>query len=522
MIAEINLADDLDEVKYVIMPSKYWDIDPFAIYGVGEAVDVILSSIRKKEKIALYGDYDADGITSSAVMFLLIHKLGGNVMSFLPDRFKDGYGIQEYHIKEMYREGVNLLILLDNGTTAFEAINMARKLGMKILIIDHHLPNDNLLPGVDVIVNPWQDKCQSKFKSISTAGLVYRVAMGINKILENKVFEDKFIDYILSLSAIGIIADVMPLKSENWLIIKKALKVMGKIDFPGLKAMKEVLGINDVIDVRTIAYRISPRINVAGRIDRAKVAFNLLTTESYDEAIDSAKFLDKLNSIRQSIVNKAIRLIQNDVSQDNIILVEGSFHPGVIGLIAQGISKEYNKPTIAITNIGKEIRGSARSVEGIDIHRIFLELEDLFERFGGHKLAGGFTLKNGKKEEFKIRIKNISQKILKKDNYVYYNGELKPEDINIKIISSLERLSPFGEENEEPLFLMKNVKIQKINNNAFIHFFQRDGFRIKGIIRSKNVRDKVASIKIGNILYTPFIDIFRGVRSVMIEIKEVF
>jgi single-stranded-DNA-specific exonuclease len=151
-----------------------------------------------------------------------------------------------------------------------------------------------------------------------------------------------------------------------------------------------------------------------------------------------------------------------------------------------------------------------------------LELEDLFERFGGHKLAGGFTLKNGKKEEFKIRIKNISQKILKKDNYVYYNGELKPEDINIKIISSLERLSPFGEENEEPLFLMKNVKIQKINNNAFIHFFQRDGFRIKGIIRSKNVRDKVASIKIGNILYTPFIDIFRGVRSVMIEIKEVF
>jgi len=510
----------IDEVKYVLAPNKYWDIEPFHIYGVKEAVQVIISAVRRKEKIALYGDYDADGITSSAIMFLLLRKLGGNVVAYLPDRFKDGYGIQNYHIERMYKEGISLLIVLDNGTTAFSPMELAKKFGIKTIIIDHHLPVDDKLPDVDVIINPWQKNCQSDFKSISTSGLAYRVVLGVNKVLGD-IFNEEFMNYLLSLSAIGIIADVMPLRSENWLVVKKALSVINSVDYPGLRAIKEVAGIRD-IDVRSIGYRISPRINVAGRIDTAKVAFNLLTTESYDEALDNAKFLDKLNIIRQNIVSKAIRVVQKEVVGDDIIVVEGRFHPGVIGLIAQGISKEYNKPAIAITDIGGEVRGSARSVEGVDIHKLFLEFEDLFERFGGHKLAGGFTLKQGKKEEFIARIRDISMDGLEEQKYIEYNGELRLSDINLKVISSLERLSPFGEGNDEPLFLLKDVLLQKINDLSPIYSVQKNGVIIKAVVRSKSLRDKIKEAKRGNILYTPFVDVFRDVRSVMLEIKEVF
>jgi single-stranded-DNA-specific exonuclease len=437
--------------------------NPFDIRGITEGVRILSESVLNKEKIFIYGDYDADGVTSTAQLVLILKEINATFDYYLPDRESEGYGLNLEKIREIKRNGYNLLITLDCGISNYAEIDYAIGMGMKVIIIDHHLSPD-IIPPADVVIDPQIDDSQTYYKNMCGAGLAYKFVsafVSANNLNLN-------LDHHLQLSAIGTIADIVPIKGENRIIVKNGIDLINKTPATGIKYLLSAAGLTKNKATSTdIAYLIGPRINAAGRIDSANIALELLVCEDESKAEMLATRLNNLNNYRKEIEKKifeeAEEIAQSQASDKVIIAWGENWHEGVIGIVSSKITERYFKPSIIFTKTEDLYKGSGRSISGFDIYKAVKKYHHLTEKCGGHTQAVGLTIHEDNIGEFEKELKKytydkIEDTDLIQEIFIDYVIDEK-DAIDLKTVQELAIMEPFGFDNEEPLFMINKYEI---------------------------------------------------------------
>ncbi|MBQ4874844.1 MAG: single-stranded-DNA-specific exonuclease RecJ [Rickettsiaceae bacterium H1] len=473
--------------------------DPFHLLDIEKGIDRAVQAIKNKEKIAVFGDYDVDGATSSALLKKYFAEIGLKLSIYIPDRTKEGYGPNASALKQLKEKGINLCITVDCGTVAHEPLLAAKEIGLDVIVIDHHLGNE-VLPKARAIINPNRLDENSQCREIAAVGVTFLFLIGLNKVLRdsnffNSIQEPDLYDY-LDLVALGTVCDVMPLTGLNRALVTRGLKIIAKRKNLGIRILSDILEIYEPLTSYHLGFLIGPQINAGGRVGQADLGAKLLSASDEGEAKSIAKQLIQYNKERQKLekqaTEEAIKQAENNKNK-MIIIVSYSWHPGIIGLVSSRVKDFFYRPTIIITirnGIGK---ASCRSVSGIDIGSLVLaaKLQGLIIEGGGHKMAAGFSVEEEKIERLNNFFNSeISQKKIK--NVVKIDGIISPAIINLKLWYELQKLSPFGLGNPEPKFILanvsvKNVKLLKEEHISCIIFDRSSS--IKGIaFRSINTR----------------------------------
>lgn len=479
---------DTEKAASFLAKSDSFLYDPFLLKDMEKAVARIKDAIDKHEKITIYGDYDVDGITSVSILYMYLDEQGASVEYFIPQRDTDGYGLNKAAVNAIADSGTKLIITVDTGITAIEETEYINSLGVDIVITDHHHCRPEL-PNAYAVVNPQREDCTYPFKELAGVGVAFKLicALELNYLNNGEynisVIKDMCRRYI-DLVTIGTIADVMPLVDENRIIVYMGLSLLENTEKLGIRALFEAAGIDiskkerRKITSSVIGYTIAPRINATGRISSAGRAVKLFLSTSKEEAEYLSEEFCQINKERQdtetAIFLEAVRQIEeNKMNERDVILVLSSdtWHHGVIGIVCSRITEKYNLPSVLISfdtckdaekngeNIGK---GSARSIKGLNMAELFAENENLLEKYGGHELAAGLSIKRGNIDTFRENINECARKILgdkKPEVALDIEAELKLSDINIPNIDDTMLLEPFGAENPQPLFSVENVKI---------------------------------------------------------------
>ena len=446
--------------------------DPYLLEDMDKAVSRILEAIKNNEKIAVYGDYDVDGVCSTVLMVKLFQKLNYEIKYFLPDREKEGYGLKIAGIDEALKNNIDLLITVDNGISSQEAINYANEKGLEVIITDHHL-QEGELPAAYAVVNPNRKDSKYPFKGICGAGVVYKLIHAIGqKVLDTDNFKN-FMLLNLDLVCMATIADMVPLIDENYAICKFGLKSLEETMRPGLVELKKISGVlGKNITPITIGFYLAPRINAAGRLKHASLAVDLLLSETIEQAKKFVNELNNLNLKRQSLqktyLDAVISEIENEgIENKKILIVENeSWSPGLIGLISGRVKEKYYLPAFAFTtDKDGNFVGSARSIDNFNITKALTKLNHLFINYGGHEKAAGVTIPADNFNQFKQEItkyakENISESDLVQDLTV--DSYVGPEQLNESMIQMIGKIGPFGEANPEPVIAMEKVKIVDI------------------------------------------------------------
>ena len=425
---------------------------------IQKAAKRIKKAIENHEKIVIVGDYDVDGVSSSAIMYLFLNNIYDNFEIKIPNRFKHGYGLTPKILEEI---DADVIITVDNGITSFEAADICEKRGIDLIITDHHTPNENL-PKAYAIINP-KTSPSFPFKEICGAEVAWYLCAALKH--EMKIKKD-LRDY-LDILAIAIVADVMPLKNINRVLVNMGIKRLNKGLKPFSKAIKKFF--NADIKAIDIAFNIAPRLNAAGRVDDAFRAFEFLVSENENEAYDLYLELDRLNNLRKEIEKEIFEDIE--IEDDEFIVVKGDYHEGVIGIIASRLVHKYNKPAIVFSKNGELLKGSGRSLGNIDIFELISECEDILEGFGGHKLACGLSIKNEKFETLKKELNKKIKKYKSEDFFIedFVLGELPFSEIDFELIEILNSFEPYGEGNPKPKFI-STAKIEHIQHLKDNHY----------------------------------------------------
>lgn len=473
-IREISKASE----EEFLNPSLDSSHSPKEFKDLEKSVERIREAIQKKERIFIVGDYDADGVTASAILFKALTKLEAKVSIRLPSRQKHGYGLNTDFINEAKELEVNLIITVDNGISAKEEIKLANSLGINVIITDHHIAPAEL-PAAYAIINPRQEKCSYPYQNLSGATIAYKLATALlNLELKTQNEESPFaeasgdrlstINYeLLTLAAIGTLADVCPLTGENRIIVAEGLKKIFQNKNPGLQRILKNSKIEKACKAEDIAFRIAPRINAAGRLSDPLIAFQALTNESGAEFADQ---LETLNQERRAITSKALieaeQQIQNITDKKIIIASHPDWHIGVIGLIAGKLAEKYNRPAVIMNEHKGIFTGSCRSpIADFNITTSLAELSELLEKFGGHSAAAGFTLKKENRSSFEKELSQIAEKELSKVELtpsISIDLEITDQDINFDLLKQIKRLAPFGESNPEPVLLLHDIQLNEI------------------------------------------------------------
>ena len=434
----------------------------FCSIGLAKAIDRIINAIKNKERIIVFGDYDADGVTGTVVLLDALKTLGANVGYYVPYRYTEGYGLNPNAIKQFKKDDVNLIVTVDCGISNINEISLAKDLGIDVIITDHHTPPDVLPPAV-AIVNP---KCEhddaSKF--LAGVGVAYKFVYYLYKKYRNIDLLKK--RKYLELVAIGTITDVVPLLDDNRIFVKNGIDKMNRETSLGLYYLLEYIN-NNTIDTITVGFGIGPRINAAGRLESASVAIELLMAKNSKQAKELAFELNNLNEKRKKEGEKIFLEAIKDIEQNPIVLEKKVFvlssniwEPGVIGIVASQLAKHYKRPVVLITTKGKICRGSIRSFAGINIFLTLDQCKDILLSYGGHPEAAGFEIDKNKIEEFKDTYIQILDDFLEgEDLYsvIRIDHELEMSEINDEFYKQLKKLEPFGEGNREPVFLTRGM-----------------------------------------------------------------
>ncbi len=438
--------------------------DPFLLKDMQKIVDRIKLAINKKEKICIYGDYDVDGITSITIMYKFLSDLGLDVTYYLPDRLQEGYGVNNEALDKIKKEGVSLVITVDCGITAIDEVEYAKSLGLDIAITDHHECTENL-PSALAIINPKQKDDNYPFKMFAGVGVAFKVlsALAISLNMESESYL-KYLDIV----AIGTISDIVPLLDENRIISKEGLKQIANTKNEGIKAMLRVINFKD-IDSTMVSFGMAPRINACGRMGDASIAVKLLLEESEENAKELAEKLDSLNMKRQevekNIFEKAINTIENEgyKQKNSIVLYDENWHNGVIGIVASRLVNIYNKPVVLFTKENDVVRGSGRCPNGFSLYDALTESKEYLIQFGGHELAAGMSIEEENiplfREEFE---KIVTQNMKDLVQVIDVDMEIKKSDLGVQILKDINRIKPYGQANNTPLFLYKGLKIHSI------------------------------------------------------------
>ncbi len=453
--------------------------DPRETADIIAAADIINAVIENGEKIAVYGDYDCDGVTAAAIMYSYLKMRNADCLYYIPDRFDEGYGMNCDAVKKLNECGVKLIITVDNGIKSFEEISLANKLGMTTVITDHHLPDENL-PAAAAVVNPHRKDCPSDFKEICGAQVAFRLIC----VLENKEPEE-LLPYFADILTLSVLGDIMPLTLENRTIVKYGIEKLKKSPSTGLSALMSAAGISrDSLNATKIQFSLVPRINAAGRMGKSERAVELLICDNMMTALNLANEIDSENANRQNtekkITEEAINIIeQSNLKYDRIIVVSAeNWHHGVIGIAAAKITERYGVPAILLSTDGDTATGSGRSIDGFSLYDAINSCKDLLLKFGGHSQAAGISLNTENIAEFRKKINEYAKTRPYVPPEIKLDCKLNPAAISLDLAFALHRLEPFGEGNPQPLFGVYGVTLQRItpigNNKHLRLLFLKD------------------------------------------------
>jgi len=495
-----------EEGRQFLYPSLDNLHDPRNFKQVDAAVERILRALQNNEKILVFGDYDADGVSSMALLVQFFRMAHFQIEPpFAPNRVSEGYGLNMNAIEDIARRGITLLITVDCGINDVDELHRARELGIDTIILDHH-EHSGALPPAAAILNPKSEGCTYPFRELAAVGVTFKLIQALAERFSRttKLSPEfrQFFDEALGLVALGSVSDVVPLIGENRILVYHGLKMLGRSQSPGLRALMDVSSVpHDRIDTWHIAYQLGPRINVAGRLKEAQVAVELLTTDNTQRAWEIAKELDKENRNRQKIEREIFesaveKLKDLDLNDKNIVIVlsDKSWHPGVIGIVAARLVEEYHRPAILIALEGDRGRGSARSIPAYHIHEALTACEDKLLAFGGHSFAAGIEILKDEIESFNLALCRDAREKLTDEDLVpklHIDAEMNFCDISEPLLGEIRRLAPHGRGNPNPLFWASGVRIvgrpQQVGTkgNHLSFFLSQAGTTLRGIAFGK-------------------------------------
>lgn len=477
--ADIAETHSLDPFTALILTSRgiteYEDVeeffdsdfafcDSYLIRDMDKAVERINKAIENYEKICVFGDYDADGVTSTALMYSYLRSVGADVTYYIPDRIIEGYGMNADAVKKIADSGARLIVTVDNGISSAEEVELAKSLGVDVVITDHHKPSETL-PNAAAVVDPYREDDNLSFRDWAGVGVAFKVVSALN---DGDCMDilSRYADII----AVGTIADVVDLTDENRAIVRYGVAKINSDPSFGIGALKQISGVGDkYISSVGVTYSLAPRINAAGRMASAETALKLLLSEDEDTAFSLAKEVDECNRERHTVENEITESAVSHIESDEklkyarvIVICGEGWHHGVIGIVAARITEKYGRPTIVITFDGDEGTGSARSIDGFSIYDAIKSCGEILTHFGGHTMAAGLGIKKADINEFFNRINVYAQSVSSVVPELLINCKLNPAYINGDLLTSLSALEPYGAGNTQPVFGIYGATLTEI------------------------------------------------------------
>ena len=537
MIAEMLIKKELtsiEDIEEFFNPNLNNMHDPFLYVDMIKATERVISAIDKKELITIYGDYDVDGTTSSALLYLGLKKIGANIDYYIPHRMIDGYGLSLSGVDQLKENGSELIISVDCGINAVEEVEQINDLGMDVIITDHHNPKEEL-PNAIAIINPKIKDCKYPYDMLAGVGVAYKLLIAVYSQLE--INTDELIDKYIDLVALGTIADIVPLTGENRIIASIGLERLGKKQNIGLNALIKLAGLSQKeLNSADIVFGIAPRINAAGRMGSAMRAVELMVSIDEEESDELAQIIERENSLRQQIdqrtFHEACDIIEakyKNMDDTPIIVVSSDdWHPGVIGIVASKLVEKYYRPSIMITfkeGIGS---GSGRSIAGFNLFDALVSVEGYLETFGGHKYAAGLQILVEYIDLFESKLKKYVKEHTTEDQFIpplNIDTNLELFEINDNLLEWLEKFAPFGPGNMRPTFLTKQVTIvgfpYNVGKNHLKIKVMKDGCELDLI--GFNLGDYLPFLKKGSnvdIAYSLEFNTWQGRTSIQGKLKD--
>lgn len=460
-----------DEIE-AFLKCRVEDDDPFRLRGMDAAVRRIRRAIERGERIAVYGDFDADGVTSTALVVEVLHTLGAEVAPFIPSRVDEGYGLNSAAIKRIAAKGVSLVVTVDCGIRAHAEIEYANHLGIDVIVTDHHTPAEEPPPALAVI-NPKQAGDTYGFRGFAGVGLGYKLAQALIRANQRSTAgrprAEIDPDDLLDLVTLGTVADMAPLTGENRALVSQGLPRLKRPSRPGVRLLLETARVQpDGVNTETISFILGPRINAAGRLAHARTAYQLLFTREEGRALERARQLEEYNRRRQELTQQAVEEARAQIIDPTaplLMVQDGNYPEGIVGLVAGRLMEEFYRPAVVVHQgeIRDEWRGSARSIPGFDITRALDQCADLLVKHGGHSAAAGFTVKAHHLQALEDRLTALAAEALDGQDLrptLMIDAAIKLEHIQDRHVTALESLAPFGEQNHEPLFRADGLTVR--------------------------------------------------------------
>ncbi len=465
-------ASDPAAARAIMKPSLASFEDPLKMKDMPEAVERLVKAYDENETVVIVGDYDVDGISSTALLLGFFGKIGIDARYYIPERATEGYGLGKEAVANALKEKAGLIVTVDNAITAHEAVDHANSLGVDVIVTDHHQPGESL-PNALAIVNPHRSDCDYPFKELSGVGIAFKLIVALRSALHKKGIEKNRLPNLkefLDLVAIGSIADLAPLTSENRIIVKHGLETLARTKRKGLAELMTISGItHERVTARDVAFGIAPRINAAGRLKKADVCVDLLTTGDAAQALEISAFLDSENKRRQdiqkAILAEATSMVDETCDLENdraIVLGAKGWNPGVVGIVASKLIDKFYLPVILICfedDIGK---GSARSIKGFDLYRAISDCSAELLKFGGHPFAAGLSVGRGRFDAFREKFLTIAKERIAPEDMtpeIEIDCEVDPEIFDLDLLNHINSLEPFGHGFAHPVFISKNVEV---------------------------------------------------------------
>jgi single-stranded-DNA-specific exonuclease len=537
---------DVSAAKAFLQPQLSTLGDPMLLPDMDKAAKRIVEAVRSGEKITVYGDYDADGISATALMVLCLDFIGADVHYYIPERIEEGYGLNNNAILKLKSDGTKVIITVDCGINSYREAETAKLSGIDLIITDHHEPGAEI-PDAFAVINP-KLQCgviPHSYKDLSGVGVAFKLAWAIGQHLSlQKKVSPEYKDFLinaLGLVALGTISDVVPLRGENRIMATHGLEYLQHCNSPGIKALIEIADLYGIsIDANHVGYRLGPRLNAAGRIDSARICVELLTTKCENRAREIAKILDDINKERRELQQKIIESVWEKIEKEIdiatasvIILSDEAWHPGVVGIVASRVAEEFNRPTIIIALDGELGHGSARSY--IPSFHLFKTLELYGERlvsFGGHARAAGLKILKHEIEEFKSFMNTTASQLLQEDDFIpllEIDAEVNLSSLSKPLISELARLYPHGEGNPVPLFAATDVKIvgqpRRVGaQGKHLSFYVRQGdttLRAIAFGMGEALDMTQQNGRLHSIAFTPKLNNWKNQENVELDVKDI-
>ena len=520
-----------EQAKKFFNPSLKDLHNPFEMKDMDKAVQRILQAIENQENILIYGDYDVDGTTAVSLFYLFLSELYNNVTYYVPDRYKEGYGVSFQGINYASDNNISLIITLDCGIKAIDKVDYAKEKGIDVIVCDHHTPS-NELPKAVAILNPKQKDCSYLYDELCGCGIAFKLAQAINIVLERP---ESFVFKYLDLVAIAIAADIVPVTGENRILLAQGLSLIN--EKPSIPVRKLLQTAKQPYTTADLVFVVAPRINAAGRIAHANLVIELLTQKQEKEIISKAYEIEYLNDKRkrldEEITQEAlVQIIENqEENKKTTVVFQPFWHKGVIGIVASRLIENYYRPTLVFTKNEDKLVASARSVSGFNIYNALEACQEYLEQFGGHKYAAGLTIKEENYNKFKEAFELIVSQTIDKElleQRINIDLEIKLEDVSSIFFETLKRFAPFGPENMTPVFLSKGVKAKEFRVVG-------DGSHLRIVLT--NIEETVSFVAIGfgladkktllekgqpfDIVYQLEENIWNGRTSIQMKIKDI-